>query len=45
MVLSALAEVLAAGLQGTERFGKLAFWSAVQQYVSFGIAIGLLLAR
>jgi O-antigen/teichoic acid export membrane protein len=39
----ALADILAAALQGTERIGKLALWSAVQQYISGAIAIGLLL--
>jgi O-antigen/teichoic acid export membrane protein len=43
LVLGALADVLAAGLQGTERFSRLALWLAVQQYVSGAIAIGLLL--
>ena len=43
MVLGALADILAAALQGTERIGKLALWSAVQQYISGAIAIGLLL--
>ena len=44
LVLGALADVMAAGLQGTERFGKMAFWSAVQQYATSALAIGLLLA-
>jgi O-antigen/teichoic acid export membrane protein/Mrp family chromosome partitioning ATPase len=43
LVLSAVADILSAGLQGTERFGKLALWAAIQQYVTVGIAIGLLL--
>jgi O-antigen/teichoic acid export membrane protein len=43
MIFGALIDVLAAGLQGTERMGKIAFWSAAQMYVGGAIAIVLLL--
>jgi O-antigen/teichoic acid export membrane protein/Mrp family chromosome partitioning ATPase len=43
LVLGALNDILYAGLQATERFKRLAVWSAVQMYVSGAVAIGLLL--
>ena len=45
IVLTALIDVLGAGLQATQRFGRFAFWSAVSRYVSGGLAILLLLAH
>jgi O-antigen/teichoic acid export membrane protein len=40
---AALNDVVSAALQGVERMGRLAFWTAVQQYIAGAIAIGLLL--
>jgi O-antigen/teichoic acid export membrane protein len=45
MILGALNDILAAGLQGVERMGRLALWSGVQQYVTTALAVGLLLAH
>ncbi len=45
IVMNALADVLNAGLQATERMGKLALWFTIQQYATGVIAILLLLAH
>jgi O-antigen/teichoic acid export membrane protein len=45
MIFAALNDVVAAGLQGTERMGRLALWGGIQQYATVGIAIALLLAH
>jgi O-antigen/teichoic acid export membrane protein len=45
MIFATLYDVVAAGLQGTERMGRIALWGGVQQYASIAIAVGLLLAH
>jgi peptidoglycan/LPS O-acetylase OafA/YrhL/O-antigen/teichoic acid export membrane protein len=45
MTLAALSDVLSSALQGIERMGRPALWTAIQQYATGAIAIGLLVAH